>query len=96
MNNNEIINQIKSELDIADLIGDCINDLAGNLSDLGESYVATLMSCTVIAVQNFSYSKDILELALAFPILLATGGLFSSVVSIMFIILKKLRVCVDW
>ncbi|MBQ6375503.1 sodium/proton-translocating pyrophosphatase [Candidatus Saccharibacteria bacterium] len=74
---------------IADLIGDCINDLAGNLSDLGESYVATLMSCTVIAVQNFSYSKDILELALAFPILLATGGLFSSVVSIMFIILKN-------
>ena len=74
---------------IADSIGDCLNDLAGNLSDLGESYVATLMSCTVIAVQNFSYSRDILELALAFPILLATGGLFSSVVSIMFIILKN-------
>ncbi|MBQ3348082.1 sodium/proton-translocating pyrophosphatase [Candidatus Saccharibacteria bacterium] len=74
---------------IADLIGDCINDLAGNLSDLSESYVATLMSCTVIAIQNFSYNRNILELALAFPILLATGGLVSSVVSIMFIILKN-------
>ena len=74
---------------IADLIGDCINDLAGNLSDLGESYVATLMSCVVIAIQNFSHDKNLLELMIAFPFILAAGGLFSSVVSIMFIILKN-------
>lgn len=74
---------------IADLIGDCINDLAGNLSDLGESYVATLMSCTTIAVQNFGYDEKLLELVVAFPILLAAGGLLSSVIAIMFIILKN-------
>lgn len=74
---------------IADLIGDCINDLAGNLSDLGESYVATLMSYVVIAVQNFAYDRHILELAIAFPIVLAAGGLFSSVISVMFIVLKN-------
>lgn len=74
---------------IAGLIGDCINDLAGNLSDLGESYVATLMSSVVIAIQNFSYNQQILELAISFTILLAVGGLFSSVVSIMYIILKN-------
>ena len=74
---------------IADLIGDCINDLAGNLSDLGESYVATLMSCVVISVQHFSQSGNTLLAACAFPILLATGGLLSSVISIMFVILKN-------
>lgn len=74
---------------IADLIGDCINDLAGNLSDLGESYVATLMSYAVIAVQNFAYDRHILELTLAFPIILAAGGLLSSVISVMFIVLKN-------
>lgn len=76
---------------IADLIGDCINDLAGNLSDLGESYVATLMSSGVIAVQTFAYNIGVLERTISFPIVLATGGLVSSVISIMYIILKNRR-----
>lgn len=80
---------------IADLIGDCINDLAGNLSDLGESYVATLMSCIVISVQHYSYDEKILFAVCAFPILLATGGLLSSIFSIMLVILKN-RKRHDW
>ena len=74
---------------IADLIGDCVNDLLGNLCDLGESYVATLMAYVVIAVQNFIYDKSLLEDVIAFPILLAAGGLFGSVVSIMYIVIKN-------
>ncbi len=76
---------------IADLIGDCINDLAGNLSDLGESYVATLMSCGVIAIQTFADNIKILERSLSFPLILALGGLVSAVVSIMYVILKNRR-----
>ena len=76
---------------IADLIGDCINDLAGNLTDLGESYVATLMSTGVIAVQTFSYNVEFLERTISFPVLLALGGLISSVISIMYVILKNRR-----
>ena len=74
---------------IADLIGDCVNDLLGNLCDLGESYVATLMTYVVISVQNFSYDRNNLELVIGFPILLAAGGLLGSVISIMHIIIKN-------
>ncbi|MBR3052188.1 sodium/proton-translocating pyrophosphatase [Candidatus Saccharibacteria bacterium] len=73
----------------ADLIGDCLNDLAGNLSDLGESYVATLMSSAVISLQNYAYNLKYLELTIAFPIVLAIGGLIASVISVMYIILKN-------
>ena len=74
---------------IADLIGDCLNDLAGNLSDLGESYCATLMSSIVVGIQCFDYNIGHLELVIAFPIFLATAGLIASVISIMYIILKN-------
>ncbi|MBR2840168.1 sodium/proton-translocating pyrophosphatase [Candidatus Saccharibacteria bacterium] len=74
---------------IADLIGDCLNDLAGNLSDLGESYAATLMSSVVVGIQSFDYNIGHLELVIAFPILLATAGLIASVISVMYIILKN-------
>ena len=74
---------------IADLTGDLVNDLAGNLSDLGESYVATLMSCIVISTQNFSQDLATLKVVCAFPFVLAAGGLFSTLTSVMFIILKN-------
>ncbi|MBR2998556.1 sodium/proton-translocating pyrophosphatase [Candidatus Saccharibacteria bacterium] len=74
---------------IADLTGDLVNDLAGNLSDLGESYVATLMSCILISVQNYATDHAVLPLVCAFPFVLAAGGLFSTLISVMFIILKN-------
>ena len=99
---NDIANDIVSKSDygldeddprnicsIGDLIGDCVNDLAGNLSDLGESYVATLMSCTVIAIQNYAHDPTMLQPVCIFPLVLMGSGLFSSLVSIMYIILKN-------
>lgn len=76
---------------IADLIGDCINDLAGNLTDLGESVVATYMSTCVIALQTFTYDLGLLERAVSFILVLALGGLISSVISIMYVILSNRR-----
>ena len=76
---------------IADLIGDCVNDLAGNISDLCESFVATPMACIVIAIQNYSSDTRTLLLACSFPFILITGGIFSTLLSIMFVILKNRR-----
>ncbi|MBQ9018339.1 sodium/proton-translocating pyrophosphatase [Candidatus Saccharibacteria bacterium] len=74
---------------IADLIGDCLNDLAGNLSDLGESFVSTIMSCTVIAVQQFAYDPSMLSLAIAFPLIIVNAGLIGSVIGVMYVVLKN-------
>lgn len=74
---------------IADLIGDCLNDLAGNLSDLGESFVATLMSCSVIAVQQFAHDPSMLKLALMFPLIIVDAGLVGSVIGVMYVVLKN-------
>lgn len=76
---------------IADLIGDCINDLAGNLTDLGESVVATYMSAYVILIQTFSYDLGLMERTMSFTLVLALGGLISSVISIMYVILSNRR-----
>ena len=79
---------------VADFIGDCVNDIAGNISDLGESFVATPTACILIAMQVFKDKPALLAAACLFPFLLSTGGLFSSMAGVMSVIFanrKKFR-----
>ena len=54
---------------IADFIGDCVNDIAGNISDLLESFVATPTACILIAMQLYSSSVETLSAATLFPLI---------------------------
>lgn len=74
---------------IADLIGDCVNDIAGNISDLLESFVATPLACILIAMQTFKADPRMLTATCTFPFVLMTGGLVSTLLSVMFVILKN-------
>lgn len=83
---------------IADFIGDCVNDIAGNISDLGESFVATPTACMLIAMQLFETSPAALKSACLFPFVLSAGGLLSSLVGVSSVILanrKKLKIGPD-
>ena len=74
---------------IADLIGDCVNDIAGNVSDLLESLVATPTACILIAMQVFKTNSSVILAACVYPIMLIAGGLVSTLAGVMFIILKN-------
>ncbi|MBR2831217.1 sodium/proton-translocating pyrophosphatase [Candidatus Saccharibacteria bacterium] len=74
---------------IADLIGDCVNDIAGNVSDLLESFVATPLSCILIAMQAFDADPRLLLATCMYPFVLATGGLLSTILAVMYVILKN-------
>lgn len=80
---------------VADFIGDCVNDIAGNISDLGESFVATPTACILIAMQVFRGNHEMLLAACLFPFVLSAGGLFSSIIGVSSVILanrKKVRI----
>ena len=69
---------------IADFIGDNVNDIAGNCSDLLESFVATVVACLLISA---SIATDNTPVALfnatsIFPIILAGAGLLGSIIGI--------------
>lgn len=74
---------------IADLIGDCVNDIAGNVSDLLESFVATPLACILIAMQNFGDDQALLVAACMYPFVLAGSGLISTLSSVMYVVLKN-------
>jgi K(+)-stimulated pyrophosphate-energized sodium pump len=74
---------------IADFIGDCVNDIAGNISDLGESFVATPVACILIAMQLFKDDPVMLTAACLFPIMLSAGGLLSSLIGVSSVILAN-------
>lgn len=79
---------------VADFIGDNVNDIAGNISDLAESFVATPTACIFIAMQVFKDNPTALMAACLFPFLLSAGGLLSSMVGVSSVILanrKKVR-----
>lgn len=83
---------------IADFIGDCVNDIAGNISDLGESFVATPTACILIAMQVFHDNPVALAAACLFPFVLSASGLFSSLIgvsSVIFANRKKVKVGPD-
>lgn len=74
---------------IADFIGDCVNDIAGNVSDLLESLVATPVATVLIAEQVFQDNLAVLSAACVYPFILVGGGLLASVAGVQYIILKN-------
>lgn len=70
---------------IADFIGDNVNDIAGNCSDLLESFVATISASFMIAVGIYRGNEALIPFetfnaTILFPILLAGGGLLSCLI----------------
>ena len=78
---------------IADFIGDNVNDIAGNCSDLLESFVATVVACLLLAgtVYKSAGEPDIaLYMAtLKFPIALAGIGLLSCIIGLAYSLYHK-------
>ena len=98
----DILNKIRHDLPeddpripnvLADFIGDNVNDIAGNCSDLLESFVATLVASSLIAnivyKNNGGTSAELYNLTCLFPIIIATIGLFGCVVGIGIAMLRK-------
>jgi K(+)-stimulated pyrophosphate-energized sodium pump len=77
---------------IADFIGDNVNDIAGNCSDLLESFVATMSATIMIAVimfQKFGI-EHMFNPTLIFPIVLAGSGLLSCLIGMLYANVKKM------
>ncbi len=84
---------------IADFIGDNVNDIAGNCSDLLESFVATIAASLMIAVTVYNSAlansaKGITEATLnatiRYPIVLAGLGLLSCLIGLFYASIKKM------
>lgn len=71
---------------VADFIGDCVNDIAGNISDLAESFVATPTACILISMQLFKDQPMAMVAACLFPFILSAGGLVSSLISVSYVL----------
>lgn len=74
---------------IADFIGDNVNDVAGNCSDLLESFVATVVASLLIAVSIANSNSALFQATIAYPLILAGGGLFSCVLGLLFVLKHK-------
>lgn len=74
---------------MADFIGDCVNDIAGNVSDLSESLIATPVATYLVATQQFADNLDVLNSAVVYPFILIGGGLLASIVGVNYIILRN-------
>ncbi len=82
---------------IADFIGDNVNDIAGNCSDLLESFVATMAAAIMIAVTLFNnvnaassgVSEATFNATVLFPPLLAACGLVSCILGLGYCSVKK-------
>ena len=80
---------------IADFIGDNVNDIAGNCSDLLESFVATMsatimISVTIYSAANGLISEKVYAATTLYPILLAGGGLVGCLIGLIFAAVKKM------
>ena len=81
---------------VADFIGDNVNDIAGNCSDLLESFVATIASAILIAVTIFrgSAGGEAMEAAFTattlYPVLLAGGGLLGCLAGLIAVSVRKM------
>ncbi len=79
---------------IADNVGDNVGDVAGLGSDLLESYVGALVSAMILAAYIFFSNGGNLESSLIskliyVPLLIAGAGIFSSIIGIIFLLVKK-------
>ena len=78
---------------VADFIGDNVNDIAGNCSDLLESFVATISSAILIAVSLYDGSEAMSATYTAtsiYPILLAGGGLLGCLLGLGYAAIRKM------
>ena len=84
---------------IADFIGDNVNDIAGNCSDLLESFVATVSASLMIAVILFSTHTGnidgglldkVFNATITYPVILAGVGLLSCLVGLFYAAKKKM------
>ncbi len=78
---------------IADFIGDNVNDVAGNCSDLLESFVATISASIVVAIGFLSTSGmtgAFFTSSYVFPLVVAGGGLVGCLVGLIYASLKKM------
>ena len=82
---------------IADFIGDNVNDIAGNCSDLLESFVATVSASIIVAISlfgsmslTFAANEGLFENLYLFPILFAGVGLIGCLIGLVFSAVKKL------
>ena len=79
---------------VADFIGDNVNDIAGNCSDLLESFVATMAAAIMIAVTLFrttaGASAETFTATCIYPIVLAGGGLVGCLLGLGFAAIRKM------
>ena len=80
---------------IADFIGDNVNDISGNCSDLLESFVATMAAAIMIAVTIFNGSNGAVtdatfKATCTFPIVLAGAGLLGCVLGLGYASMRKM------
>ena len=76
---------------VADFIGDNVNDIAGNCSDLLESFVATIAASIMIAVFAFTNpSEALIQSTTVFPVVLAGGGLLGCVIGLALAAIRKM------
>ena len=80
---------------IADFIGDNVNDIAGNCSDLLESFVATMSTSLMIAVTLFQthgekVSDATFNATILFPVILAGCGLVGCLIGLGLANIKKM------
>ena len=71
---------------LADFVGDNVNDIDGNQADLGESFTATPVTTIVTAVNMYGHATDstMMTMAVAYPFVLALGGLVSSIIGLFY------------
>ena len=84
---------------IADFIGDNVNDIAGNCSDLLESFVATMAACVMTAVTLYQIAgagglehitEQTFSATVMFPVVLAACGLAGSLLGLGYANVKKM------
>ena len=79
---------------VADFIGDNVNDIAGNCSDLLESFVATMSASVMIALTVFQkatgFSEATFNATIIYPIVLAGCGLLGCVLGLGFAAIRKM------
>ena len=80
---------------IADFIGDNVNDIAGNCSDLLESFVATIVASIMIAVTLFvndivTIPEETFTRMILFPVILAGVGLIGCLIGLTYASVRKM------
>ncbi len=76
---------------IADFIGDNVNDIAGNCSDLLESFVATMSATLIVATSaDFVANGTLFNAVGLLPLVIAGIGLISCLLGLVFASIKKM------